>query len=1292
MCTALSYAPRPGHARAAVLRERLSAQANLGFVPIPEAVLPLIASYIAPAPPGARILDPCAGEGVALGALGEALGIPKPRRYANELHDARATACEQHAQHVASCDTLKSLQAARNLFQVCYLNPPFGNDGKEEGGGRLEPKFFRVAVEDRAWVQPGGIVIIVTPQDILARQDCRNHLARCYDDLRIYALPAALRHYREALVFGVVRAQFRVGAEARVEAQRLLRVLADELPVLEAQLQPLYTVPAPLPVKQVIFRDASRGTPAVAQQDVITTGGAWTTKKYRAATRRLERTNLAPLFPLHKPQAALRIAAGAINGMTVEIAGVPQTIKGSTLESTVTWVEEKDGETSQTTETHTVTRRVPHVVTIDGQGTIRRFIGDHGMAKLMAHEGTADALLHAVEQSAPPRYRLDMTPAVQAVLQAITPVSGRHLPGYPPGLLPMQQHVAAAAHRALTTPDAGWGGRTPHAVLIAAEMGCGKSPIGLAIAELLRQRVAHTPGRAFTVVVSGPNHLIGSKEQTARYRAGKVAELPPWYAEWSDMLPAWHLAVLESPADVGQFFRGAVADPHTPRVGFITNSKLSLSSGYAHGTEDRDTLAETRRSRCLPEHLIEHEHEQLTRIRKAARKQRQTQDAAASAADGSGDDAPTVHPMGVSPRTIRHDAMLRQSAPLPRLGRCCPRCGRHVLTSQYEPQSAQQLAKKGLAAVKCEWCNESLGQMSRERDNVQDRDHPLWASPAWATFAYDAAGRRAIPWGERPMSNPRYALGLLIGKRYGGQVDLYIADEVHECKGKTTAIGRAFGALVHAAQRTVGLTGTLYGGKASDVFAMLLRLGNVPVLTTYGWQGERQFVEEMGVIDTITRETVRADNAGHFSGKPTTSTDIEERPGVTAGLAMILQNQGINVLLKHMGFKLVNYTEDLVTLDIPADLAYEYRRLETAGKAIIPFEGHDALGSYLQSTLLYPYAPWNPKEIASKRTGERYTPERFSPDLVLPHHEWLADYCAQEIARGRRVLVYAEHTGRDDILPDVAGKITQRAARRHGTTLKTAVLRSTTVQAGERRAWFAAREADGTNVVLCNPRLVKTGLNLIGWPSIVVLEPVYSLFTLAQAKRRAFRPTQTKDCTVTYLCYYGSMSEKAISIVARKAAAAAILNGDDLESGLLEFDAGMSLLQELAKLVTSGDADTTNADVRAMLQAGAQALKAHLESGTRSMLGAETLSITIDAPIAAPAAPAAPPPKRRIVFGETPAPRGTTRRVMTITRSTPLPQADLWSLITGTTAPTKPTPLPAPEPLVERDVQQLGLF
>ena len=452
---------------------RLSAQAELGFVPTPTAIEDALLSYIA-APDGftGRIIDPCAGKGVMIAAWARHFGIAKDQVYLNELHDARAEACTEHSAHVLACDALKSLQGTSGFAQFAWLNPPFDNDGLEEGGGRLEPKFFRRVVEEGKWLQPGGIVALDSPQDVIARQECRNHIARCYDDVTIWALATDHRHYREVLVFGVVRDTWRVGKEQKDEAERLRSLLEGELPILTLQAEPRYVLPPPKPIKKIVWRDASRGNTVIAQSDVVHGGGAWMSKRYRTAARAMDRTTPVPLFPLTKGQAALRIADGLINGETVELHGRSVEIKGSTVEEEHIWVEEKETDKAHIVETHKIVRRAPHVTTIDAAGRIGRYIGDKGIAKLMEAPGAADVLLGAVKRKAPPLYQLDMTPDVGAILNAITPASGRALPGYKPGLLAMQKHVVAAAHRALTTYNPSHG-RVPNSVIINAEMGTG---------------------------------------------------------------------------------------------------------------------------------------------------------------------------------------------------------------------------------------------------------------------------------------------------------------------------------------------------------------------------------------------------------------------------------------------------------------------------------------------------------------------------------------------------------------------------------------------------------------------------------------------------------------------------------------------------------------------------------------------------------------------------------------------------------------------------------------------------
>ena len=81
----------------------------------------------------------------------------------------------------------------------------------------------------------------------------------------------------------------------------------------------------------------------------------------------------------------------------------------------------------------------------------------------------------------------------------------------------------------------------------------------------------------------------------------------------------------------------------------------------------------------------------------------------------------------------------------------------------------------------------------------------------------------------------------------------------------------------------------------------------------------------------------------------------------------------------------------------------------------------------------------------------------------------LVDLVAAERLAGRRVLVYATHTGTRDItgrMEDFLG--------RHG--FRVAVMKADAVPPERREAWVAQRVEEGVDVLVCHPRLVQTGL------------------------------------------------------------------------------------------------------------------------------------------------------------------------------------------------------------------------
>jgi len=193
-------------------------------------------------------------------------------------------------------------------------------------------------------------------------------------------------------------------------------------------------------------------------------------------------------------------------------------------------------------------------------------------------------------------------------------------------------------------------------------------------------------------------------------------------------------------------------------------------------------------------------------------------------------------------------------------------------------------------------------------------------------------------------------------------------------------------------------------------------MANPLVRSMFAWKEEREFVERLGIIDTITSQVVETD-AQAFSGKRNAATvRVEERNGITAELAAIMQSQFLFILLRQMGFNLPNYREGVVCLDLPAGIAQAYARLVQHGKAIVKQPGgKDALSSYLQSTLTYPMAPWKPVTVRSKQTGAQFAPPALPPETIMPHHRWLAQHAATQARAGRGMLVFAEHTNRLDV-------------------------------------------------------------------------------------------------------------------------------------------------------------------------------------------------------------------------------------------------------------------------------------
>jgi hypothetical protein len=245
------------------------------------------------------------------------------------------------------------------------------------------------------------------------------------------------------------------------------------------------------------------------------------------------------------------------------------------------------------------------------------------------------------------------------------------------------------------------------------------------------------------------------------------------------------------------------------------------------------------------------------------------------------------------------------------------------------------------------------------------------------------------------------------------------------------------------------------------------------------------------------------------------------------------------------------------------------------------------LGRYLQTLLSWPTAPFREERVIHKRRFDRESdltidiPVHDMPGLgdnrLYPKEQWLIDLIRDELGQGRNVGVFLRQTGTRDIQPRLEKLIREEIPSANPFILKGSV-------APERRESLVQQQLDaGINILLCNPRLVQTGLDLVAFPTLVFFEPDYSLFVMGQASRRAWRIIQDLPCKTYYPYYEDTMENQAVELIGRKQQAANLLYGDTSAGGLSELTGanggGGDLLAELAKAIDQDEAVTDLRDL-----------------------------------------------------------------------------------------------------------------
>ena len=411
----------------------------------------------------------------------------------------------------------------------------------------------------------------------------------------------------------------------------------------------------------------------------------------------------------------------------------------------------------------------------------------------------------------------------------------------------------------------------------------------------------------------------------------------------------------------------------------------------------------------------------------------------------------------------------------------------------------------------------------------------------------------------------RCAPASLIKKYLKGFFDYFIADEVHELKGQS-AQGEAFGMLAASCKKTIALTGTLLGGYASDIFYILHRLSPQTMKNDgFNYSDLSQWVQRYGILEsTINLEDETLNTSSRASRS---QTKTRARPGISP---LVFANHLLgNCIFLELGDLVDNlppYTESVHLVPMTPEQRRGYtelsRDLKRAVGRAIQSGSNNMLGTYLMNLLAYPDRPFDNEPILNKEEQVVATPLELDPGEILPKEEKLLEIVARERQQGRKVMVYCTFTQRKD----VQGRL-KTILQREG--YKADILHSS-VKPADREKWIAQRVKQGYDVIICNARLVETGLDLFDFPTLVFYQTGYNLFTLRQASRRSWRIGQTKPVRVEFLAYSDTMQETALQLMGTRLEAAMAIEGKFSEEGLRALSEGIDMTTALAKALVDG--------------------------------------------------------------------------------------------------------------------------
>lgn len=416
----------------------------------------------------------------------------------------------------------------------------------------------------------------------------------------------------------------------------------------------------------------------------------------------------------------------------------------------------------------------------------------------------------------------------------------------------------------------------------------------------------------------------------------------------------------------------------------------------------------------------------------------------------------------------------------------------------------------------------------------------------------------------------KYPIAKYIREKMKDVFDYALIDEAHQYKGLSEQ-GQAVADILSVSKKSVLLTGTLLNGYADGLYYLLWR--TVPKKMRkegFSFKDEAEFARIYGVRSCERRYSLS------FNGRRDRQIGgyKEKRlPGVSPLVfTKFLLDNAVFLSLSDMSDGLPGYEEIPIPVQMDDELREHYSNFENAFiEYAAPRLGQSRknMGPFLQALTIYPDCPHLVEPLLDSNDGKTvvYAPVELEKTL-RNKEEALLSLVKERLENGDKVLIYYNSVNKTDI----AQNLTEMFADNDIISYEM----KSSVSPEKREDWVKTHIEKGMEVMICNPSLVETGLDLLDFTSIIFYQVGYNLFTMRQASRRSWRLSQNKDVKVYFMYYDNTIQEQALSLMATKLQAAMAIEGKFSEEGLRAMSQNEDLLTQIANNVVEGIKDTVD--------------------------------------------------------------------------------------------------------------------